>query len=1076
MEHKVGRQSVRSGLIQVIRAAAMSLLLAMLLSATAWAQTVAVSGTVTTAGGGPLQGVTVRVQGTEIRSLTNQNGKYTISAPANGTLVFTRVGQKPGQTAINGRTTVDVTMEAVAYLEEVVVTAYTEQRRADITGAVSSINTETAARQTSASVLQKLDVVPGVTVAAAGSPGGRSTVRIRGVSSFQNNDPLYIVDGTPVQDSYINWLNPNDITSIQVLKDASAASIYGSRASNGVIVIETTKRGNAGPPKMTLTARTGISHATRGYDDFLIQNSLDYFKIVKASYENANQSIPTNIYGDPNNPTVPAYTYCAPGTCTTDQWGRPANVDVTKYSFPNSLIQPGSAGTNWWSTVFGQGTVGDYNLNISGSGEDNAYGVSFNYFDQDGIAAYNRFRRGSVRANTQFNRGKLSFGENVTVAGERSFGGIPDDNGGEGGILGKNILSQPVVAVYDVAGNFASGKGVGLGNNTNPLKSAYEARNNLNKQNRVFGNAFAGLAITPTLAFRTSLGFNGQQGSFVGYNAITPENSEPGFTNSINENQNNSTNWTLSNTLKYNKNFSQHGFNFLVGQEANKNDNRSINGGISGLLSTNTDARYIADALGDASSKTVGSSGGKSALLSYFGKADYNFADKYVASATIRRDGSSRLAPDNRWGNFPAFGLGWRISKEKFLEDNKMLTDAMLRYGFGVTGNQSIPSGRISAGYGGSVGDTYYDITGSNSKVQAGFRQTSIGNDKLKWEENRATNIGADLTFGQNFLNVVVDVYQRNTNNLLFNPPLPSTAGIASAPIVNIGAMKNTGIDFSVGHTAANWNVSINGQHYKNQIVRIDGVQDFFQTSANCGRYGCATINKLGEAIGSFYGFKSLGFFKDAADVAASPKQDGAAPGRIKFADINGDGKITSSDDRTIIGSPHPNLTGGLDLGYRYGNFDLAGTVFGSFGNKIFDRQMEFYVFRNFSTNVRTDLLTDSWTPSNLNAKYPRLDNSDNYSHAISDFYVKDGTYVRMRNIQLGYNLPQSMARWTSAARVYLQAENLFTITGYDGLDPALPAINTNGAAGDIRDQFRGIDQGSYPSSRTFSIGVTTSF
>ena len=1068
-------RSFASGLLTAIRAVGVALLLTIVVSGTAFAQQLVVTGTVTSAAGQPLQGVTVRISGTETRALTNASGRYSISAPANGTLNYNLVGQRPAQAAIGGRTRIDITMEPVAYLEEVVVTAYTEQRRADITGAVASINVETANRQSGASVLQKLDVIPGITVAAAGSPGGRSTVRIRGISSFQNNDPLYVVDGVPVQDSYINWLNPNDITSIQVLKDASAASIYGSRASNGVIVIETTKRGANGPPRMTFTARTGVSTPTRGYDDFLIGSSLDYFKVVKASYENAGLPVPTNIYGDPNNPTVPAYTYCAPSTCTTDAFGRPANVDVSKYSYPNALIQPGSAGTNWWKTVFGTGKIGDYNLNISGSGEENNYSVSFNYFDQQGTAAYNDFKRGSARVNSAFTRAKLSFGENIAVAAERQVGGIPDDNGGEGGILGKNILSQPVVAVYDVAGNFASGKAVGLGNNTNPLKSAFEARNNIGKNNRVFGNAFGGLAIMPNLNFRTSLGFNLQNGAGNGYNAITPENSEPGFSNSINENQNNSTNWTLTNTLRYAKSLGQHGFNVLLGQEANHSRNRSISGSLGSLLSTDLDSRYIQDALGDASSKTVSSSGGQSALLSYFGKVDWSYNDKYVANFTLRRDGSSRLSPDNRWGNFPAVGAGWRISKEGFLQNSKIFSDVMLRAAWGVTGNQNIQAGRIVSGFGGSVGDTYYDITGSNSKVAAGFRQTSLGNDNLKWEENKSKNIGADLSLFENKLSVVIDLYQRNTNNLLYDPKLPSTAGVAAPPIVNIGEMKNRGIDLSVGHQGVNWNATLQGTKYKNEIVRIDGVQNFFITNANGGRYGTANINKVGQPIGAFYGYRSLGFFRDAADVTSSPKQDGAAPGRIKFADVNGDGKITS-DDRTIIGSPHPDFTSSLDLGYRYGNWDVAGTVFGSFGNKIFDRQMEFYVFRNFSTNVRDDLLENSWTPTNLDAKYPRLDNNDNYSHAISSYYVKDGTYVRMRNIQLGYNLPATVSKWLSASRVYLQAENLFTITGYDGLDPSLPAINTNGSAGDIRDQFRGIDQGSYPSSRTFSIGVVTSF
>ena len=1076
------RQSFGMNPRRGFRVLGMSLMLTMLFAGVAMAQAIAVTGTVTGQGGGPLQGVTVRVSGTENRVLTNASGRYTITAPANGALNYTVIGQKPAREDVGGRTRIDVRMEPVTYLEEVVVTAYTEQRRADITGAVASINVESAARQTGASVLQKLDAVPGITVVASGSPASRSTVRIRGISSFQNNDPLYVIDGVPVQDTYINWLNPADITSIQVLKDASAASIYGSRASNGVIVIETTKRGASGPPRMTLSARTGISTPTRGYDDFLITDALDYFKVLKTSYENAGLKVPTNIYGDPNNPTVPAYIYAAPSTINAggiDAYGRPVGVDISKYSYPNTLIMPGSTGTNWWKAVFGnKAPVGDYNLNVAGSGEEHTYGVSANYFDQDGTAAYNNFRRGSVRANTQFNRGKFTFGENAALAAERSFGGMGDPGGyAEDGIIGKNILSEPVIPIYDINGNFASGKGVGLGNQSNPLKFAYERRNNFNRNNKAFGNAFAGFQLIPSVALRSSIGFNVNQASFKGFNPITPENSEPNFTNSFNEQQTSNFDWTWSNTARYNKSLGAHTFNVLLGQEANQGRYRGIFGSMAALRSTDPNALYIQDALGDASSKSVSSNGSTSALLSYFGKADYNFQDKYVASVTVRRDGSSRLGPDHRWGTFPAFGLGWRISKEGFLENNKIISDAMLRVGYGVTGNQQIPSGRIVSQFGGDRGDTYYDITGSNSSIQPGFRQTALGNADLKWEENRATNVGADLQLFNGYLNVIFDVYERKTNNLLFNPPLPATAGVASAPIVNIGKMQNKGFDFSVGHQGDRWNATFQGSHYKNEIVSIDGSQkEFFGPVST--RFGNQVINKLGAPIGSFYGYRTNGYFNTDAEVAAckaAGSQDGCALGRIKFQDLNGDGKITAAD-RTIIGSPHPSFTGSLDLGYRYGNFDLSGTVFGTFGNDIFDAQKEFYVFRQFSTNVRKDLLENSWTPTNTSAKYPRVAEGDSYSHQLSDFYIEDGQYIRMRTIQLGYNIPASLARWMSAARVYVQAENLFTITGYEGLDPALPAADVNGAAGDIRDQYRGIDRGVYPSSRTFSIGITTSF
>jgi TonB-linked SusC/RagA family outer membrane protein len=735
----------------------------------------------------------------------------------------------------------------------------------------------------------------------------------------------------------------------------------------------------------------------------------------------------------------------------------------------------GSAGTNWWDEVFSPAFVGDYNLDVSGGSAENAYHVSFNFFDQGGTAAFNKFQRGSVRINTSFNRGRFTVGENMALSVDvNRGGGISDDGFGEGGVLGKNILSQPVIPVYDIAGNFASGKAVGLGNNTNPLKAGWAAKDNVTRNDRIFGNVFAGFQAHERVALRSTFGFNLGRGSFTGFNPIFPENSEPTLINSINENNNTFTDWTWSNTLRYGQQFDRHNVTLLLGQEANQSTNRFITAGMSNLLNDDINSRYLQDALGDAGSMNVSSTGGRSALLSFFGKADYSFDDRYVLSFTLRQDGSSNLGPSHRWGTFPAFGVGWRLSQEPFFPESRLFSDVMVRLGWGITGNQSIPSGRIVSQFGGSRGDTYYDVGGTNNTVQAGFRQQSLGNTDLKWEENRSVNIGLDLGMLDGRVNVVTDFYQRVTDNLLFDPPIPATAGIASPPIVNIGKMQNRGVDFSIGYRAPAWSVTFNGSHYRNKIVRIDGVQDFFYGPIST-RFGNQVINQVGHPIGSFYGLLFDGFFRDQADIDAHADQDGAAPGRIKFRDVNGDGEVTLAD-RTIIGDPHPDFTGGLDAEFRWRRFDFNATLFGSFGNDIFDVQKEFYVFRNFSTNVRKDLLTDSWTPENPNAKYPILDINDNYSHQISSFYVEDGSYVRLRNVQVGYTVPQNWARWTSSARVYIQGENLLTFTGYDGLDPALPAANVFGPAGDIRDQYRGVDRGTYPSNRTFSIGIVTSF
>jgi TonB-linked SusC/RagA family outer membrane protein len=980
--------------------------------------------------------------------------------------------------SVIGRTTIDVSLEqSVLELQEIVVTGYSEQRRADITGAISSVDIESISRQSSASVLQRLDGrVAGVTVDASGSPGSRSTVRVRGVSSFQNNDPLYIIDGTPVESSYLNWLNPHDVESVQVLKDASAASIYGSRAVNGVVIIQT-NRGARGAPRFTLDVKTGVATPVRAYDDFLITDALEYHEILKRSYENAGLPVPQNTYGDPNNPTVPAYIWPNDGTSPT------TTVDEGTYSWPNDLIMRGSPGTNWWDAVFGPALVTDANLGISGGAADHRYAASFNYLNQEGTAAYNRFQRGTARINTEFDIGRLTIGENFSFAREESVGGR-GDGAGEGGFMGKNILMQPVVPVYDIGDNFASGKAVGLGNNSNPLKAAWANKDDVFRNTVLFGNVFANFDLTEQLQFRSAFGFNLSDWSQVSYDPIDPEDSEPSFSDGIDEQFNTSRDWTWSNSLTYSTTFGErHNVNVLLGTEANQNRNRYLSAAIDNLVTTDINARYIQDAIGDPDTKNVNTSGSKSALLSYFGKIDYNFAERYHLNFTLRRDGSSTFGPDNRWGMFPAFGVGWRLSQESFLQGSQFFTNIMLRFGWGITGNQNVPTGRIVSQFGGGTGDTYYDIGGTGNSIVPGFRQTSLGNPDLKWEENESFNLGLDLEFFGGNASLVVDVYQRDTDNLLFPPPLPAAAGVASPPIVNIGQMRNRGIDFSIGYTGdfgdGVWSATLNASHYKNEILRIDGVQDFFFGDNITARYGFKSINEVGGEIGAFYGLISDGFFENQGAVDAHASQDGAAPGRLRFRDVNGDGVI-DLDDRTAIGSPHPDLTAGLDLAFTRGAFDFSATVFGTFGNEIMEVNKQFYVFQNFSTNVRRELLSEAAVVEGgqlMNpetAKYPRLDVNDTFSgQQVSDFYIEDGSYVRLRNLQIGYLLPQS---WVTGMRVYVQAENLFTITGYPSLDPALPAQAQSEAAGDVRDQYRGWDRGAYPANRLLSLGINATF
>lgn len=1060
----------------------------MVLAGSVYAQST-ISGIVTDGQTGQtMPGVNISVVGTTSGTSTGSNGEYTLNVQSlSDTLRFSFIGYQTMLVPINGRATVDVVMQPQTISgEELIVTGYSSQKREEITSAVSSVDMESLQKQTSASVLQRLDgSVPGVTVQTSGSPGARNTVRIRGISSFQNNDPLYIIDGTPIQGSYLNFINPSDIESMQVLKDASAASIYGSRANNGVVIIETAKGSASSGAQVTINARTGIANPVRGYNDFVITDALQYHEVVKRSYESAGLAVPENIYGDPNNPSVPNYVWPNDGTNQTN------NVDESSYSFPNNLIMPGSAGTDWWDAVFDPAFLQDYNISVAGGGSDYNYNVSFNYLDQEGTAAYNRYQRGSIRVNTQFDTGILTLGENISLSLDENVGGIPGNPDGyaEDGIIGKNILMQPVVPVYDIAGNYASGKAVTLGNQGNPLKAAWQGKDSPTKNNQLFGNVFATFDLMDNRISATSrLGFNLQETSGSGFTPITPENSEPGTVVSISEFTNRNTDWTWSNTVNFADTFAEdHNVTVLVGQEANGQDFRTINGSIAGLLNTDPSSRYIQDALGDPDTKNVSSDGFKARLLSFFGKVDYNFAERYYLSATIRRDGSSRLGPANQWGTFPAFSIGWRASNESFLQDTDLISNLMIRFGYGVTGNQQIPAGSTLNQFGGDVGDTFYNISGDGSSVIQGFRQIVRGNPDLKWEENESINVGIDMELLEGRYTFALDVYRRDTNDLLFAPQLPATAGVASPPVVNIGQMRNTGVDFSLGTRGtfgdeATWSLSFNGSHYENEIRSIDGSANFFFAGTTVGRHGFTPINQVGNPIGAFYGLKTDGLFMDQADVDQHATQDGAAVGRVKFVDQNGDGVI-NAEDRTIIGSPHPDFTGGLDFGVQYRNWDFSTTFFASIGNDIYDVQKEFYIYRTFSTTVREDLLSKSavvenGVVTNPGAEYPRIDLNDTFSGGQpSEFFVEDGTYLRLRNLQIGYTLPTDIIPGMRNMRVYFSGQNLFTLTGYDGLDPALPAANINNSQGaDTRDQYLGIDRGSYPSNRIFSLGVSATF
>jgi len=1053
------------------RASLLSLLIFGMTFSLAYAQQ-AVTGNVSSDEEGALPGVNVILQGTGQGTVTDIDGNFSIEVPGpESVLVFSSIGYTTEAVTVGNQSVINLVLVAdVTSLKEIVVTGYTSQRKADITGAVSVVDTEAMDRMTAASFVQKLDGrASGVTVNNSGAPGSRNTVRIRGISSFTNNDPLYIIDGVPYQDAYNNWLNPHDIESIQVLKDPSAASIYGARANNGVIIV-TTKKGKPGKARIQLDVNLGVASPVNGYDKILIQDALDYHEVVKRAHENAGLAVPTNIYGDPNNPSIPNYIWPNDGVNQT------MTVDESTYSYPNNLIMPASAGTNWWDELIDPALVQDYNLSFSGGNDNAIFSLSAGYYNQDGTVKYNTWERYSIRANSEFKLGKFIFGENLAFSREQNVGVM--GNMGEDTPIGQLIKMQPVVSVHDVGGYYSSGKAVTLGNGSNPVAQVWKGKDNKATWQRIVGNFYGQVEIIEGLRLRSNFGFNISNGLDKRFTFPTPENSEPNTETRLNEDYDAATSWTWTNTLTYNKTFAdKHNVSVLAGYEAIQNKDNWMNGQISNYVTWDINAWYIQDALANPGTKNVTSGGGISSLTSLFAKIDYNFANKYYVSGTIRRDGSSRFGPNNAYGTFPAFSAGWRLSEESFMQGVTWLTDFKIRGGWGVTGNQNISTGRIYNQYGGGTGNSFYDITGSQSNLATGYRLTRIGNPDLKWEENRSTNIGFDASLFDGKLTIVFDWYKRDVEDLLYAPPIPATQGNADPPVVNIASMQNVGFDFSIGYKGqmgsdGTWGVELNGGHYKNEVVSIDGNAEFFFSTGQ-GRQGAVAINHVGYPIGSFYGLVTDGIFQNQAEVDAHVTQDGAAPGRIRFKDVNGDGMISNAD-RDVIGSYHPDFTGGLNLDFTWKNFDLNAFLFASLGNDIYDVTREFIVFRLFSTNVRQDRLTDSWTPNNPGAKYPIIDQNDQYSTTYSDFYVSDGSYLRLRNLQLGYNIPSQS--WFSNMRVFVQGQNIFTITGYDNLDPALPNQDESNAAGNTTDQNGGIDRGAYPSNKIFSVGINATF
>jgi TonB-linked SusC/RagA family outer membrane protein len=1042
-----------------------------LLTASVFAQK-SVTGKVTDSGKRPVAGATIAVKGTNVATTTSTTGDFSIVVPKGRTsLIVSYVGFEDQTVDVGNSSSVSVSLkETTSALNEIVVTGYTAQKKKDIAGSVAVVNVKDM-KQTPAGTTEEAlqGRASGLTVISSGQPGAGSDIRIRGITGFGNNTPLIIVDGVR---SSLTDLNMNDIESIQVLKDASAA-IYGVAGSNGAIIV-TTKKGKSGKAKLSYDGYYGVRTQGKGYD---MANTAQEGAAIWQQQKNSGIANPSDKqFGSGPTPVIPDFItpYGVSGAGPN-----PATYDINS----NQITRANKVGTNWYKEITRAAPTQSHTVSLSSGSDKSSYFFSLGYLNEQGNMKYQYNERYSLRANTSFTiKDHIRVGENAFMYYKKNptFG-----NNQEGSPFSVAFRESAIIPVYDIAGNFAGTKSQGLGNAQNPFANIYRTKDNVGNTWNMTGNVWGEIDLAKHLTFRTSFGGTLNNNYSYNFNYVAYENAEGNTgSNSFNEGGSFNTAWTYTNTLNYSNSIGKHTFVVLAGKEDVYNSGRNVTAGRSNYFSENPNFWTI----GTGSPIGPSNDGGayKSTISSWFGRAEYSYDGKYIVNATFRRDGSSFFTPEQRYGNFPGVSVAWRLSQEKFMQKVSVINDLKIRGSYGEMGSTSnVNSTNPFNLYGSNAGRSFYDINGVSTGAAAGFFRSNIGNPNTTWEKDVVSNIGFDVTMLNNKLDFTFDVYKKKISGMLYGAsgtPFDIVfTGDASLPRVNIGDMQNTGIDMNITYHAKlskDSRLDITGTFttYKNKLVSIPGLPYFDGPQI---RNIIPTRNEVGHPVGSFFGYKVLGLFKDAQEVSASPKQTDAQPGVFKYADINGDGVIDAAD-RTYIGDPNAKFSYGLNLAYSYKNFDASAFVFGSAGNDIFDNTKIFTDFPDFfKGGIRREVAVNSWTTSNTGASIPRLSTSGSFSTDLvsNSYFISKGSYLRLKQVQLGYTMPAALLTkyGIDRLRVYVQAANLFTITSYKGLDPELQPAQGNGNIGSPINGF-GIDNGNYPHTASFLIGVNLSF
>ncbi|WP_394749441.1 SusC/RagA family TonB-linked outer membrane protein [Spongiimicrobium salis] len=1015
-----------------------------------------ITGTVTDEDGSPLPGASVLVKGTTNGTQTDFDGNYTITADANATLVFSYIGYASQEIAVDGRTTINVQMATDASeLDEVVVLGYSTQTRGDLTGSVASVDVSEANKAPIVNVAEALEGrATGVSITNNGAPGSTPIVRIRGFGTPNNNNPLYIIDGLQTLDgSVLNNINPNDIAQINVLKDG-AASIYGARASNGVIII-TTKNGNYNQDKanISLDVYTGFARATRLPD---ILNAQQLGDVLFESLANDGATVSHPQYGSGPNAVVPATlqgaSFLGTGEAVT------ANV------------RPG--GTNFLEEIFRNAPTQNVSATLSNGSESSRYSATLGYLNRQGIQLTTQFKRGQIRLNSEFKVTPwLTVGEHFNASFEQSRGGNTVQ-------LAQRI--SPLVPVRDSEGRFAGtyNNAIGLSNATNPVADLERAGDNFFKRTRILGDIYAQVKLYDGLSFKTSIGGDINLFNTRSFLALNPEHSEARGTNTLTEQNFQSYNWTWTNTLNYNKTFGKHNINALLGIEANSSTGKSLQVAATGFLFETPDFYLLRNASGTPIVDQGNTFDFENTLSSFFGSVNYAYDDKYLLTATLRRDRSSRFIGDNQSDIFPAFSAGWVISNEDFFNQDGVLNRLKFKVSWGALGNQELPAGdpgNNQFALNNAIADASF--TGARGSAATGAFFSQFGNPNITWETSESFNVGAEFGFLENSLTFGIEYFNIKTEDLIalnLNAN-PTTGTDASAPFFNLGSIENKGLDISLSYQnqtsgGFQYSADLNVSTIDNEVTELASE---FQVG-NEFRGGSITRTQVGQPLSSFFGRVVDGIYRSEAEVAAGPDQgfatDADGVGRLRYRDLNGD-NIINDDDRDFIGSPHPDFTFGLNLNGQYKNWDISVFFSGVVGNDIYNFDRIFTDFPTFFNGNRNARVLNSFNATtNPNGTAPALSASlTNNETSPNSFFVEDGSFVRLKNLSIGYNFPSTITdKWgLDGLRLYVNASNLFTITGYNGIDPEIQPNSGANSALTI-----GVDTNTFPLSQIFTLGA----